>query len=79
MISVRVPIAVFIFFCRNAVDDKVSAVIAVKTAYHIQQSCFSRARGTEDRDEFIVAKIERYAVKCDLSEFSRFESFLQTF
>ena len=79
VVSVRVPVAVFIFFCRNTVDDKISAVVAVKTADHIQQSCFSRTRGAENCDEFVVAKIERYSVKRYLRKLSRLESFLQTF
>ena len=36
MIAVRIPISILIFFGGNTIDDKVTAVVSVKTAYNIQ-------------------------------------------
>ena len=38
MIPIRIPVSVFVFFSRNAVNDQVSAVIAVQSPNDVQKS-----------------------------------------
>ena len=46
MITVRIPVSVLIFFCRNAIDDQISAVITVQSSDNIQKRSFTRTTGT---------------------------------
>ena len=41
MVSVSVPVTVFIFSRGNTVDNQLPGVVTVKTAYHIQKCSFS--------------------------------------
>ena len=38
MISIRVPVPVFIFFRRNPIDDQIATIVPVKTTNNIQKS-----------------------------------------
>ena len=66
VVAVGVPVAVLVFFGRYAVDDQVAAVIAVQSADDIEEGGLARAAGTQDRDEFVVAQVERDVVQGDL-------------
>ena len=46
MITVRIPVSVLIFFCGNAIDDKISAVVAVQSSDNIQKRGFAGTTGT---------------------------------
>ena len=46
MITVRIPVSVLIFFRGNAIDDKISAVVAVQSSDNIQKRGFSGTTGT---------------------------------
>ena len=58
MVSVGVPVAVFVFFGRNAVDNQVAAVIAVQSADDIEKGGLSGAAGPQDRHELVVPQIQ---------------------
>lgn len=55
MIPVRIPIPVFIFFRGDPVDDKISAIIAVKASYYVKKRRLPRAAGPQDRNKFVVS------------------------
>ena len=46
MITVRIPVSVLIFFRGNAIDDKISAVVAVQSSDNIQKRGFAGTTGT---------------------------------
>ena len=46
MITVRIPVSVLIFFRGNAIDDKISAVVAVQSSDNIQKRGFTGTTGT---------------------------------
>ena len=45
VVSIRVPVAVLVFFCGDSVDDKIPGVVAVQTADDIQQRGLSGTAG----------------------------------
>ena len=45
MITVRIPVSVLIFFRGNAIDDKISAVVAVQSSDNIQKCGFAGTTG----------------------------------
>ena len=55
MVPIGIPVPVFIFFCRDPVDDQVSAVIAVQSANNIQKRRLSRTAWAQNGDEFIIS------------------------
>ena len=72
VVAVGVPIPVVIFPGGDAVDDQISAVIAVKAADDIQQRRFARAAGPEDGDKLIVPQVQADAVQRGLNQCSGF-------
>ena len=46
VVSVRIPVAVFILFRGNSVDNQIAAVVSVKPADDIEQRCFAAAART---------------------------------
>ena len=46
MITVGIPVSVLIFFRGNAIDDKISAVVAVQSSDNIQKCGFTGTTGT---------------------------------
>ena len=58
MVPVGIPVSVFVFFCRNAVDDQVSAVIAIQSSDDIQKRRLSRAAWSQNRHKLVVAQIQ---------------------
>ena len=57
MIAVGVPVAVLVFFGRDAVDDQISGVVAVQSSDNVQESGLSRSARAQDRDEFVVPEV----------------------
>ena len=41
MVPVSVPVPVFIFLRGNTIDNQISGIVTVKTAYHIQKRSFT--------------------------------------
>ena len=63
MITVRIPISVLIFFCGNAIDDKISAVIAVQYSDNIKKRGFTGTTAPSDCYEFIISQIQTHIVQ----------------
>ena len=70
MISIRVPVPVFIFFRRNPIDDQIATIVPVKTTNNIQKSGFSRTAGTKNCHKFIVPKTKAHSVQGTLYQIS---------
>ncbi len=63
MVTVCIPITVFIFFGRPAVDNKLAGGAAVKSADDVEQGGFPAARRAEDCHEFAVAEFQVYSLQ----------------
>ena len=66
VVAVGVPVAVLVFFGRYAVDDQIAGVVAVQSAYDIEEGGLARAARPEDRDELVVPQVERDVIEGDL-------------
>jgi hypothetical protein len=71
VVPVGIPVPVAVFFSGNSVDDQITAVIAIQTADDIQQRGLTGAAGAENRNKFIVPKIQTDAIKGGLNQFTR--------
>ena len=76
VVAVGVPVAVGIFFGRNAVDDQIAAVVAIQAADDVQQRGLAGAAGPEDRHEFVIAQVETDLVQRRLHKVARSILFL---
>ena len=63
MVAVGVPVGVFVFFGRAAVDHKVAAVVAVKPADHVEERGLAAAGGAEHGHELALAEIDAHAAQ----------------
>ena len=63
MVTVRIPVPVLILFGRDTVDNKVAAIVTVKSADNIQQRCLTRTAGAENSDKLIIPEIQAYIIK----------------
>ncbi len=76
MVSVGIPVTVLVLSGRHPVDNKVSAVVTVKSADNVQHRRFARPAGAEHRDKFTVAKCQGDVVQrvlCKVSGFVLFD------
>ena len=62
VISISVPIGIFIIFRRYSVNNKVARGVVVETTDDVQESSFSGAGRAKNRSEFLVAKNKRDTV-----------------
>ena len=60
VVPVRIPVTVFVLLGRDAIDDQIAGVVAVKPANDIQQGGFSRTAGAQNGDKFIVPQIQAH-------------------
>ena len=63
MVTVSVPILIFIFFCGNAVNFKVAACVSVKSSDYVEKRGLSATGLTEYRNEFTFAEIYIYSAQ----------------
>ena len=68
VVAVGVPVAVFVAFRGDAVDDEVAGVVMVEASDDVEQGGLTRARRPQDRDELVVAEGNRDVVERDLRE-----------
>ena len=76
VVAVRVPVAVGIFFGGDAVDDQITAVVAVQTANDVQQGGLTGTAGAENGDEFVVPQVQADIIQCFLHQIAGFVFFL---
>ena len=79
MVAVAVPVAVAVFFGRDAVDDQIACVVAVESADDIQQRGLAGAALPQDGDKFVVAQAERNALERLLHQRAGFVYLFYTF
>ena len=72
MVSVSIPVAACVLFCGNTVDNKVAAVIAVKSSDDVEQSCFARTARAQNRNKLIAAEFKAHAAQCVLNKIAGF-------
>ena len=63
IVSVGIPIAVAEVLGRDAVDQQVAGIEMVESADDVEHRSFTRARGTQDGHELVIAKRQAYAVE----------------
>ena len=72
VVAVGVPVAVGVLPGGDAVDDQVTAIIAVKAANDVEQCGFAGAAGAQDGDKFIVTEVQADIVEGDLFQIACF-------
>ena len=76
VVAIRVPVAVGIFLGGDAVDDQITAVVAVQTANDVQQGGLTGTAGAENGDEFVVPQVQADIIQCFLHQIAGFVFFL---
>ena len=76
VVAVRVPVAVGIFLGGDAVDDQITAVVAVQTANDVQQGGLTGTAGAENGDEFVVPQVQADIIQCFLHQIAGLVFFL---
>ena len=66
MITIRIPVSVFIFLRWYSIDDQISAVISVQTTNDIQKRCLSRTTRSQNSNKFIISEIQTDIIQCFL-------------
>jgi len=79
VVPVGVPVAVGIFFGGDAVDDKITAVVAVQTADDVQQGGLAGAAGAQNGHEFVVPQVQTDVVQCVLHQLAGLIFFVDLF
>ena len=64
MVSVGVPVRVAVILSGNSVDNKVAAIIVVKTADDVEQSGFSASRWAKYCYQLVFTEAQIYTTKC---------------
>ena len=72
VVAVGVPVAVGVLLGGDAVDDQVTAIIAVKAANDVEQCGFAGAAGAQDGDKLIVTEVQADIVEGDLFQIACF-------
>ena len=72
VVAVGVPVAVGVLLGGDAVDDQVTAIIAVKAADDVEQCGFAGAAGAQDGDKLIVTEVQADIVEGDLFQIACF-------
>ena len=70
MVAVRIPVTVGIFFCGNAIDDQIAAVVPVQATDHIEQGGFAGTAGSQNRHKLVIPQIQAYAIQRGLDKIS---------
>ena len=63
VVAVGIPIAVAEVLGRDAVDQQVAGIKMIESTNDVEHRSFSRARGTQDGHELVIAKRQAYAVE----------------
>ena len=70
MVSIGIPVSVFILLGGDGIDDEVSAVIAVQPSDDVKERGLSGSTGTQDGHELIISQVQAHSVQSSLNEVS---------
>ena len=79
VVPVGVPVAVGVFFCGDAVDDQIAAVVAIQTADDVQQGGLAGAAGAKNGHKFVVPQVQTDVVQCVLHQLAGLIFFVDLF
>ena len=71
VVAVGIPIAIFVLVGRNTLDNEIARVVVVEATHDVQERRLPRAARTQDGDELVIAKGNRYAIERLLREIPR--------
>ena len=63
VVAVGIPIAIVKVLGRDAVDEQVAGIEMIKPTDNVEHRGFTRARGTQNGHELVIAKSQAYAVE----------------
>ena len=79
IVAVGIPIAIVKVLGRNAVDQQVARVKVVESADNVEHRSFTRARGTQNGHELVIAKSQAHVIERHLRKRLRDVPFANTF
>ena len=79
VVAVGIPIAIVKVFGRNTVDQQVTGIEMIESTDNVEHRGFTRARGTQNGHELVIAKRQAHAVERHLRKRLRNVPFANTF
>ena len=63
VVAISIPIAITEVLGRNTVDQQITGIKVIESTDNVEHRSFTRARGTQNGHELVVAKSQAYAVE----------------
>ena len=79
VVTIGVPIAIVKVLGRNTVDQQITGIKVIESTDNVEHRSFTRARGTQNGHELVVAKSQAYAVERHLRKRLRNVPFANSF
>ena len=79
VVAIGIPIAIVKVLGRDAVDQQVAGIEMIEPTDNVEHRGFTRARGTQNGHELVIAKRQAYAVERHLRKRLRDVPFANTF
>ena len=79
VVAVGIPIAIVKVLGRNTVDQQITRIEMIEPTDNVEHRSFTRARGTQNGHELVVAKSQAYAVERHLGKRLRNVPFANSF
>ena len=79
VVAVGIPIAIVKVLGRNTVDQQITGIKVIEPTDNVEHRSFTRARGTQNGHELVVAKSQAYAVERHLGKRLRNVPFANSF
>ena len=63
VVAIRIPIAITEVLGRNVIDEQIARIKVIEPTDNVEHRSFTRARGTQNGYELVIAKSQAYAVE----------------